>query len=162
MLTLAYKSTAIQPYKAKENRMTIYSRQPPPQPESRRWRRIAAALETGDDAMVARRLGFARAHVALVRAVVAAQGAAVAAPAEAHQAALKAPRVAEPQAAPKAPPVEVLPAPDLRQPWERARDAYLVLIAREADELERYLLRYRLLQAIQTPYKEKERVRWSR
>lgn len=105
--------------------MTIYSRRPEPVSGTRPWRRIGAALDTGDDATVARRLRIARAHVALVRTALALPAAA---------------RPAE-----TAPPVAVLPAPDLRRPWERARDAYLVLIAREPDELERYLLRYKLV-----------------
>ncbi len=44
---------------------------PPPTPDTRRWRRIVAALPTGDDATLARQLRVARAHVTHVRAQLA-------------------------------------------------------------------------------------------
>lgn len=69
----------------------------------------------------------------------------------------RAPKAAPPVAAPavvvEAPPVEVLAAPNLRQPWERYSDALCILIAREGDELERYLMRIALLKARYTPWR---------
>lgn len=52
-----------------------------------------------------------------------------------------------------APPAALVPRADLRQPWERYSETLIRRIAREDDELQRYLLRLELLKVRHTPYR---------
>lgn len=56
-------------------------------------------------------------------------------------------------AEPPTPVVEVSPEPTFRPSWERYSDALCILIPREEDPFEQYLMRTSLLKARYTPWK---------
>lgn len=61
-----------------------------------------------------------------------------------------------PKRKPKPPPIAEAspPEPPARASWERYSDALCILIPRETDEFEQYLMRVSLLKARYSPYKE--------